>query len=252
MKSTPIVSWTTVLRKGRSSGTTTPRKLAATMPTVMAATNPVSSWMASHRPATVITNGEYGLGRQDAFELQLFQEDLQYADSHRPTDDADPHSCRGAQHREHHAVPVACLQPLEDNDRDKGSDGIDSVASNLRIWVSLVPGRAARRMGVTTVGPETIRMAPSMTAVRPLNPSRSHKKACPGPGDQNADALQPVHHHAAIALQVGRGEIESPIKQDDGDSQTDQQRERCAKELVSVDGDGQRPSREADGEEQEE
>ena len=55
MNSRPMVSWTTVLSIGRSSGTSTAGRFARAMPITMAAMSPVSSLMASHTAATPTT-----------------------------------------------------------------------------------------------------------------------------------------------------------------------------------------------------
>ena len=48
------------------------------------------------------------------------------------------------------------------------------VPSHPRIAVSRRPGRARSSSGATTVGPETMRIAPSITAAREESPSNSH------------------------------------------------------------------------------
>ncbi len=178
MNSTPIASWTTVLRNGRSSGRSTPRRFATTIPMVMAATSPVSSWIASHKPAMVITVAMMASVARMPVSFSFFSKNHSTATPTAPP--ATPRPIRPAKP----TIPdstswCAWLAVMAWNTTTAMMAPIGSmvVPSKPKIVVSFLPVRAACKIGVTTVGPDTIKMAPSMMAALEDRPSRSPPKS---------------------------------------------------------------------------
>lgn len=180
MNNSPIVSCTSVLSCRQSVGRWTPGRLATTSPMVMAATSPASPCQASHRPAVVRTAAMMASAARAPVSRIFFSRN-----HNTPTPIAPPRTPtarRPAKASRPLATPCPWSVVISWYTTAAISAPIGStvVPSWVRITVGRRPGRAALRMGPTTVGPETIKIAPSMMAACVERPSsRPAKTAAP-------------------------------------------------------------------------
>ena len=111
------------------------------------------------------------------------------------------------------------------------------VPSHPSISETRRPGRALTRSGATTVGPETMMMAPSMIAAWSGQPEQgAGEEGAAGPRDGDSQVEQAAHDPLVVSLQFAELEIEPAVEQDDRHGKRDQRRERRTQAFGGIHG----------------
>ena len=122
--------------------------------------------------------------------------------------------------------------------------GSTSTPSHLSTDRTFASGAMKSRIGRTTVGPETIRIAPIRTAIsrgdveqqcRPKSTPSSHVI-------DHAEGQQPDHRRPHTGAEFLSPEAERALEKDDADRDLDDRRERVAEQGRRVDQSGDRDS----------
>ena len=160
-----MTSWTSVSKNGRRSGSRNPGRLPTTMPMTIAAVSPLSSRSASQTATTPMTDPNWASVPSTPGGAQRPQQHPQHGARRAGRRAARRRCCRGsdraAPRSRSSRLAVTALKTIAPRVAPIGSISDPSQVSTRR---RRSPGRMKSSSGPTTVGPETTRIAPSISA----------------------------------------------------------------------------------------
>ena len=164
MNRTPMISCTSVSKNGWRAGRSTPRMLARASPMKIAAMSPVSARATSHPAATPITAASCAVVPSSSPRRSLRSSSQSSAVPMTPP--ARPTRTLTANCPSWLPGPVRMLEMTAWKTSAPSIPPTGSISdpSQIRTCCRRSAGRTKRSSGPTTVGPETTRMMPSITA----------------------------------------------------------------------------------------
>ena len=164
MNRTPMISCTSVSKNGRRDGMSKPRRLARASPMKIAAMSPVSSRITSHAAATAITAASCAVVPSTSPSRSLRSSSQSSAVPITPPARPTPTLAANCPSWLPGPLRVLATTPWNTSAPRIPPTGSISDPSQMRTCCTRSVGRTKLSSGPTTVGPETTRMMPSITA----------------------------------------------------------------------------------------
>ena len=165
MNSRPMISWTSVSKNGRRAGMSKPRRLARARPMKIAAMSPVSSRTTSHPAATPITAASCAVVPSSLAEPELAEQQPEQRGADDASGQADP-DAEPQTARSGCPGPCGCSRRRRGRPARRGCRRPGRSVTLPRSGPAAAVPSAGRNSssGPTTVGPETTRITPSISA----------------------------------------------------------------------------------------
>ena len=129
--------------------------------------------------------------------------------------------------------------------------GSTTIPSHVRIVATEPLGRAIRSSGMTTVGPDTTRIAPLQDRhPEGLVEQHVHGHGRQHPGDEDAQRDQRGHRAADSGAELAEPQLEPSEEEEDADGEGHHREQRAPEDLVRIDPSEPRAHHEAAGEQQ--